>query len=273
MKIIFHHVPKAAGSTFSASLYCHYRPDEVFRVGGKKKNERLTILEQLNKGRRKRLRAILSHMPFGAHRIVGEECLYYSIVRDPVKRATSLYRYILSEPSHYLNSHCIKSGSIIEFVNHPQANEMRNEMTRYFLYPEQMDTDETVHDHHLALAIENIENHFPSVGLLERYDESIVLFGSIYQHKPLYYLRLNKTTGAAHPLSDSEIQALSKANSIDIKLYDYLRERFERQLGATQINVPVDIDRFKLRNRIYGKALFLIRVFIFKLREKLTLGR
>jgi len=268
MKIIFHHVPKAAGSTFSASLYCHYKPNEVFRVSAKTKFERLSMLESLPQSCKVKLKLLLSHMPFGAHRVVGDDWHYYSIVRDPVKRVVSLYRYILAEPSHYLYDVCSQAGSIDEFINLPAAKEMRNEMTRYFLYPEQMDEDETVQDCHLALAIENIEKHFPSVGLLERYDESMVLFSLVFKHSPLYYLRLNKTSGTPRPLSDLDKKALAEANSVDVKLYKYLRERFERQIVTEGIKIPEDIERFQTQNSIYGKALFLLRIFMFKAREK-----
>lgn len=267
LKIIFHHIPKAAGSTFSASLYCRFNPGEVFRVSTKTKHERYALLASFPIRERENLRLVLSHMPFGAHRILGKGWHYYSMARDPEKRVISLVQYIRSNPTHYLHRLCSKCGPIRDLLIHPDAREMRNEMTRYYLLPDQMDSFETIQKAHLDYAISNINKYFPSVGLLEKYDESVVLFSELYKQPPLYYMRLNPSKGKPPLLCKEDREALIEANGIDVQLYAYLEEKFINQTNQRGGDFLQSVNSFKKRNSLYGKYLFLLNVLLFKLKK------
>jgi hypothetical protein len=269
--LIFHHIPKAAGSVFSSSLALYYPESEVFRMDYVKRNdERVDYLESLSVSERLRYNLILGHMPFGIHGLFSGTVPYYGFVRDPVKRVLSLCRFIAEREYHYLNPLLqAANGSLAEFVRSGCTVETHNEMVRYFCERSQISEDEAVTEAHLEAAIQNIEAHFPSVGLTEAYDESLVVFSKLYGVPAPYYVKRNQSrVSPAKPPAEA-IEAITEANQLDIQLYDYLKKRFDRQL-AEVISQDVDlVSRFQSKNRSYGRMLYLLRGGVRKIERKL----
>lgn len=115
--LFFVHLPKTGGTSFVALLR---------RVYGRrflhvKRARRLRLPEQyMLQAIADQLRAVGGHFPYGFHRKFGSafdflhpgregafaardiKCI--SIMRDPIERVQSLYRYILATPSHRLHA-------------------------------------------------------------------------------------------------------------------------------------------------------------------------
>ncbi|MGJ8648953.1 MAG: hypothetical protein ACSHX4_01220 [Opitutaceae bacterium] len=258
--LIFHHIPKAAGSVFSSSLAVYFPEREVFRMDYVETNqERIDFIAGLSEEERKRYRLILGHMPFGVHRLLPEESSYYGFVRQPVKRVLSLCRFIREREYHTLNPKLKEAGSIAAFVRSGCTNETHNEMVRYFCYPEQIDESEPVGPQHLEFAKENVETHFPSVGLTENYDASLAIFSKLYGMSAPYYIRRNQSKGAGPVLTDEDKEAVREANTWDMELYEYLQERFQKQLDASLEEDPDAVSRFQKANSRYGRFIYTLR--------------
>ncbi|MGJ8652867.1 MAG: sulfotransferase family 2 domain-containing protein [Opitutaceae bacterium] len=258
--LIFHHIPKAAGSVFSSSLAVYFPESAVFRMDYVETNqERIDFIAGLTEKERKRYRLILGHMPFGVHRLLAQQSAYYAFVRHPVKRVLSLCRFICEREHHYLNSKLKEAGSVAAFVRSGCTTETHNEMVRYFCYPEQIDESEPVGPQHLKFAIENIETHFPSVGLSENYDASVVIFSKLYGMSAPFYIRRNQSKGASVVLTDEDKEAVREANTWDMELYEYLQERFQKQLDASLEEDPDAVSRFQKANSSYGRFIYTLR--------------
>src|SRR5438552_56568 len=92
--VLFLHIPKTAGKTFRSTLSVNYPRRETIH---------LDILdrpldkemEAIPAEARARARLVWGHMPYGVHAYVPRTCEYVTVLREPVARAVSTYKYIL----------------------------------------------------------------------------------------------------------------------------------------------------------------------------------
>ena len=85
----------------------------------------------------------------------------------------------------------------------------------------------------LARARHHIEERFAAVGITERFDDSLLLFASLFGWSRLHYVRAKVSRGPAPPpLSDRERELIEQLNALDLALYRDARERFKRALAA-----------------------------------------
>lgn len=85
----------------------------------------------------------------------------------------------------------------------------------------------------LEQAIAHIEADFPIVGILERYDESLLLMKRYFRWARGVYARKNENLG--HPryqdLPAHQQQLLQRVCEPEMALYEYAKARLERQLS------------------------------------------
>lgn len=184
--LIFSHIPKCAGRTFSAIL------DKWFLSTGGNSRSGLyatgTIYGQFlgqNKleatahlaGLSPNLRYLRGHLPFGVHKGLALDPVYITFLRDPLARALSHFAFGAGRAGWTLNTpfaNVVRRGGILD-----------NPMTRQLAglrSPDAPCTDET-----LQVAMKNLSN-FGFVGLVEQFDQSLQLFLSRFGLPSVVYL-------------------------------------------------------------------------------------
>lgn len=108
----------------------------------------------------------------------------------------------------------------------------------------------------LETARKNLEEHFSVVGLSERFDESLLLFKRHYGWKNIYYVKHNVTR--ERPLKEEvppeELRLIERHNELDMELYRYARERFERVIKDQGASFKRELESFRRANRLYARA-------------------
>ena len=100
--------------------------------------------------------------------------------RDPVKREISQYHYVRRSPDHK-DYHKAKNQTLEEFVLATKGN-----LQTRLIYG-LSDTKIQNGDEMLDIAKQHLNSHFSAVGLVERFDESLVLFQDTFGwHTPVY---------------------------------------------------------------------------------------
>jgi hypothetical protein len=255
--VIFLHIGKTAGTTIRQILRKQYPSDETLLIRnrplraerpGDRPTRELTInyFASLPEAQRSRPSLILGHTIFGLHRYVPRPATYFTLLRDPVGLTISQYNYVARNANHPLHD-AASFRSLEAYVTSGVTLEADNSQTRAIA------GDTTTpfggcSEEMLALARANIEEHFAVVGLVERFDESLVLLQRAFGWERPYYVQANVTV-KKEPVTDRTRALIREQNRFDIDLYAWAAERFRRIIEETP-GFAEDLARFQRSNRL-----------------------
>ena len=248
-RVIFMHIPKAAGQTIYGIVGRQYPRDEILILG-----ERLGQVSPPTVEQAAGAKIILGHVHFGLHQHLDGENTYVTFLREPVSRVLSLYRYIATSTRHHLHAQVVNT-TLIDFVSGQlDAEEVENGQVRQIAglmrgVPDASD---------LARAKQNLVEACRVVGLVERFDESIILLKRSLGWRMPFYVRKNVTTKASPSSDSSDDQALDiikRRNALDIELYQFARDLFGEQVRRERF-FPMEVSAFRALNATarFGRA-------------------
>lgn len=221
--LIFLHIMKAGGTTLNGIINQQYPRNSIFRINGI--NSRNDI-QMLPKGRREKIKLIRGHFAFGLHYFIDCPATYFTMMRDPIERFVSLYYYIQRDPQRK-----VEGLSLEDFIvsRSQQEGNIQTKMLCGLTPTREGRSKENV----LEIAKDNLDKHFSSVGILERFEESLVLFRKKFDWNFPLYLQQNKTTRKnkeAKDLSKEFLMILEESNAMDIELYKYASQKFQEEV-------------------------------------------
>ncbi len=249
--IIFLHIPKNGGSTFRIMLPRLNPNRHRFEVIVKKNKLNTDEFINLPENERSKISLISGHFAFGIHNHLFGESKYIAFLRNPEDRIISFYYYVLSLPQHRLyNNIKNENMSLYNFVTTIKQGDVNNAQIRKISGIN--DTENSM----LEKALENIEHHFSFVGLVERFNESLILLKNIYGWETPYYRIKNKTKNrlSTSALDNKTRDAIHELNRGDYLLYDEMESRFQ-QLVDKQDGIKMELIKLKLYNKIYSSPV------------------
>lgn len=221
--ILFMHIPKTAGTAFREAIAANYRQSEIaylyptppgFLVGDLKG----LPLEQL-----RQLDMIIGHFQFGMHEWLPRPSEYITMVREPVARVLSQYRYLCQtqgpEPVPPL-AHLLERELTVNFDN---------AMVRCFAgVDERACGPGSLTKEHYARAVSNMQTAFAYIGHQESLETAYHWLARRYRWHPCTSLAVvnvtnNAFNGDSH-LSSSEL--VRRYNRWDCMLYDEICRKF-----------------------------------------------
>lgn len=256
--VIFLHIPKAAGTTLHRVIERQYRPEQQYSVGFTE-DESVAELAHLSEKRRAQIRMLRGHFGFGVHRYIPGPSTYITVLRDPVERVVSYYYHIRRIPEHHLHEIITCSDiSVREFVASGQYVLTNDAQTRFlsglWLGPSFGDEFGETTAEMLEMAKRNLRDSFAVVGLVERFDETLLLLNKKLGWRNLYYARQNVSSERprAEKLSPATLDAIVRANQLDLELYRYATQLFEEQIGQQNALFSQEVRLFRLANRYWS---------------------
>jgi hypothetical protein len=259
--LIFLHIPKAAGTSLVAVLDRQFPPESIYPVG----NQAAEDLAALPEEQRRQIKLLHGHMYFGLHGVLPQPCSYITLLRDPVERVASLYQYIQGRPRHYLYDRVVKQGMTLADLlqgKNRAFDEFRDGQVRllndHAFANAHRDEPEVL----FRAAQENLAAHFTLVGLVEQFDETLLLLRRQFGWGlPLYIKRNVTRRRPARETLDAQTLAIIQAhNQRDQLLYQSVTDGFEQLVQAQGIRS--EVGRFRLLNRLYG-GVYRIRHKVF----------
>lgn len=201
------------------------------------------------------------HMPFNPEYSASAlKYRYVIMLRKPVERALSVYRYEVIQPAVSLGSKMAKSLSMQEYFKWRMQEDsppvIRSFFTRVLASYSNPGHEPGEQDYDAALSRSRLENVF--VGFVERFDESMVLFESglkdEFPELDLTYIKQNQNS---HPGGDSLgvlqqelgeelFSRLQYANQMDQRLYDQVLTEFESRTASIP-GFGERVDKFRTR--------------------------
>lgn len=235
--LLFLHIPKAGGSTLKAILGREYAGRATWTADWPTAED-VAQLED-----RAAIELVEGHFRFGLHRLFPQEATYITLVRDPVDRVVSHYDYVRREEAHPLHDEVISRGlDLREYVESGLSGELENGQVE--LLAEGGGLEE---------AKRNLVEHFPVVGVTERFDESILLFQREFGWRLPLYARVNVTDKKRRSTIDTRTRALIlERNELDAGLYAFAVERLEEAVASAGDGFQRSLRRFRRINRPIG---------------------
>ena len=268
--ILFLHIPKAGGTSLSDWMFeqvarfprrieedgwlnsgAFYYPSGYVRGPYERDHARIRRVLQ-----REDLLAVLGHFEFGVHRSLPGPSTYVTVLRDPVHRVVSLYHFQrLVQRKHGDHQGVVISDDMTleEFIARPPYKEVDNGQVRRIAGMEAAPGQ--CSRAMLDTAMENLDRFFSVVGLVERFDETLILMKRAFgwSQSPVYYPK-NQNPGrpAVDALPRHTVEAVTESNWLDCELYRFAKKRFEETLARQDERFATDL--VSLRQRVLDRA-------------------
>jgi hypothetical protein len=257
-------MPKAAGSTLTQIILRQYEPSTAFTAYVGDEQAR-SVIKELPLEQRKRIRVVIGHLPFGTHTFFPQPCAYFTVLRDPVDRLISWYYFVRQSPDHdHYRFVTSQQLSLKEYILSDMVAD--NGQTRRLAGIVQPSRRVPTHDEpcttkDLKVAKKNLQEHFAVVGLSERFDETLLLLKRALGWKTPFYVSTNitKSRPSKDDIERDTLEVLEQHTELDIELYRYAQELFEKQVGEYGPSFDRDRAIFGSLNEMYGAIHALSR--------------
>ena len=249
--VVFVHVPRTGGTTVEKVLDRKYRAhvlhletlwSPLASVGNLPFHERAAA------------RVVAGHVHYGVHEYIPRECDYVTVLRDPIERVVSMYRFIRGNPKHWLHDELLRSGMCLrEFAETAADPGVDNQQTRLIAGTgsgELGQPPSELGDNALEAAKRHLRT-FLVVGLTERFDESFILLRHAMGWRLPMYMSVNAAGDSESPSVDEDaIAAIRERNRLDLELYDFGRELFAAAVARRGTPFRRELAAFQALNRI-----------------------
>ncbi|MBT4117735.1 MAG: sulfotransferase family 2 domain-containing protein [Rhodospirillaceae bacterium] len=216
---LFIHVPKNAGTTLRSIVDFQHGIKNTITYYNQKSTQLLENLDAMLKVGQHDYQALIGHFKYGVHKGLSCDYRYVTFLRDPVARAiSSYYERRKTETSHFSKP----DGSLLTLAESLvlHRNSYDNQQLR-FLVGKAEDDQLSMDD--VEFAIDILERDFLFAGLVELFDQSILLLSKQIGWKPCSYRPLNQ--GSDHDIDDADIKTIAALNEFDRILVEHVREK------------------------------------------------
>lgn len=213
----------------------NYKGRNIYVIEGNRYRDSYNEFKKLSIATRKRIELLRGHHFFGSHEYLRKGAVYFTMLREPYSRFASLYNY-LREIDLYKDINRKEMG-FAEFLDSGLAMAADNGITRMLTNRDFAEVSNGEITEDLAeQAIQNLEEHFSVIGLMEQFDESMRLFRiKLNWNKMPPYTVSNKTNKKLVSVNDAAAffemnKSYKKYISADLKVYEYAKKRFKENI-------------------------------------------
>jgi hypothetical protein len=215
--LLISHIPKTAGTSL-LNVVTRFHPDTTLIY-----KEELADLGFMDRFRSAPWPpVVMGHFSYGVHNVLGVPPRYATILRHPVGRIVSLYRYHRKFSNSPVGERLRAGMSLREYVASGITEEANNHMCRMVagIPP---DAGMTIKASWLLdLAIYNLERHYQVIGIVERLDQALGALAEILEWGDFVTPFDNVSPGSPAELDDGTLQTVCEFNELDLRLYEYV---------------------------------------------------
>jgi hypothetical protein len=253
--LVFLHVPKTAGSTLRWIIHRQYPTDRTVTIDGLP--GQFDAFQAQSENMRRRVLCMVGHIPFGVHRFLPQGARYITMLRDPVEWTLSLHSYIKRHPNlpGLQRARGLDLESFVDFLVRSDICDMQTRVISGRLQlPDMLPPYEPLSDDALEDAKRNLRSDFECVGVVERFDESLLLMKRKFGWRKIYYRHVNVSNGRARraELPRATVERILACHQRDVELYNEGCRLLSRNIEAAGEALQRDLRRFRRINNLYG---------------------
>lgn len=228
-RLIFTHIPKAAGTTLDRIISGVARArNETYRRAlgtylgqwlGEEKDEATEWLKAqiLTDGSpAAEIRYLTGHIPFGVHALLPGTSHYATIVREPISRCISQFRMGVQRGAWSSETPIESLYASAKFIADPQTRQISGGET----------VDEPCGESQLATAIDNLSEHYLLAATTEQFNDLLKVLIALFEWPDIAYGDFQVSAGeAGRQISDENLASFRHHNQFDMQLYDAVCRR------------------------------------------------
>lgn len=245
-QVIFLHMEKTGGTSLGVPLrllYGYRKSMQVEQIYDGVPEQYLALSEQ----EKNRIRLLKGHVFYGIHDHCPGRSVYFTFLRDPVKRIDSFHRMLQREWPDMT----VAAMSLDEYVNSQHPTYVCNAQVRRVAGMTSKDQD--VNAEVFERAKDNLDRHFVLAGVTEQFDASLLLLKDrLGWTFPPFYVR--SRVGSSHrkrELSAELATRIREQNIWDQRLYEHVRDRLDREIAREGPAFKTKVERFQSMNRTF----------------------
>ncbi len=243
--LYFFHIPKTAGISMRVALTERFWPEQAFP------GQAWGHLLSCTPDELAEYRLFFGHFYSNLYRVLPEQPLTITVIREPIARSLSHFRSIWLKPEHYYHEAARQLGSLVKFLEDPVGRALiTNFQTRmlavdhdpqtvaltrdlsepYVLEAEsELATIPDIADAELLARAKARLDSFAFVGLTDRLRESLWLLDYMFGWWPAAEVPRENVTpidGVSGDISPDALAMLKALTALDAELYRYAAQRF-----------------------------------------------
>jgi hypothetical protein len=227
-RVIFLHIPKAAGNTIRSVALRNYPIRSVLAMPHKV-HPGIAAFNNTPPEKLAAVQFMYGHVAFGIHERFPDKSKYMTFLRDPVERVLSFWRFIRGNPNHRLYMVANKFNTLREFLEAEITPEISNLQTVAISGKALASADCSELDYQLATS--NLQSSFSVIGIVEEFDRSLALCSATFGWKDPIWNQLNRS--AFHlersDVDPADLALIQSLNEYDIRLYELGMSLFKTQ--------------------------------------------
>ena len=254
----FLHIPKTAGSTFTAILNRQYAVGGTFSFSGSFSGDYSDIkrFEALSENEKRDILLFSGHAPIVSGVKAADEATTITFLRNPISRVKSFCQHVSEGKSSHLVKDFPPDNFNLDAFLESGNLELTNFQTRMLVCnPTNLGIPWQLND---ALAsrlkeeaLENLFNKISHFGIQEYFDESLIIFSLAFGWEmPLYVSANTMNTKKRIRFEKRHLERIAELNALDMAVYMCAKERFIYKLASSAFSKE-KLRQFQFINKIY----------------------
>ncbi len=221
--VVFMHIPKTAGTAFREAIVGNYRRSQVAYLYPDPPGFPCE-LGSLPLEQRANFQLVLGHFHFGVHHFLPQPATYITIVRDPVSRIISHFRYLIKDEKGGMNA---SPALLAELLERRATINLDNLMVRCFSGARKAEVPPGhVNREVYEQALHNLRTSFKFVGYQERSGEAYARLQAEFGWNHRAALELVNRGAGQDPRFEEVRKTIEHFNHWDCQLYAEIRRVF-----------------------------------------------
>jgi hypothetical protein len=253
--VVFLHVPKTAGSTLRWIIQRQYPAERTVLIEG----QRFHDFQAQSDDTRGRVLCLFGHMPFGVHRFLPQGVRYITMLRHPVEWTLSFHSYMERNPQlpGLEGGRGLDVDGFVDFLRRSNITDIQTRMISGQMRISNLPPFDPLSEDALQCAQRNLRTDFECVGVVERFDESLLIMKRKFGWRNVYYRPLNVSEGrpVRSKLPRATLERILACNSRDVELHNEACRLLSQSTEVAGESFQAELRRFARINALYGNLL------------------